>query len=386
MASAMWSRAAEESVDRVWEYYLPVRAQEQARVAFGSAQSRAVLPLAGPGGGASRLALLAVKATDDLDHLGPAKYTTPTLGALHDVLTRVTTKRPDVGPGGSTAPRFREVDQHLPAPNTYQLPSRRPATPSKAPFNTTTTRRPLVTSNTPGPGSYNPGAFSQPGVAVVVRCGQGDGPGRCEACQEELAAEFWSLDGHVVQGLPRDALMCQACMQSARALLRAAGARSKTRFTRWQLDAFKKTRDCSDIHRHEGTKSKISLVDPKTVAKRRRKEAYLAKYFRDQAVVNPNLMAGTEPAKLTEAEVDAGRGPRPDAFCCLHEAFNSFNKDNMSFGLRSLRVPSDVLYNTMRRCALDFHPSRSSSTRTSVRESVRGSVRESTTRRPSRTN
>ena len=47
-----------------------------------------------------------------------------------------------------------------------------------------------------------------------------------------------------------------------------------------------------------------------------------------------------------------------DEFCCLHEAFNSFNKDRMSFGLR---LPSELLYNTMKRCALDFHPSRSRS-------------------------
>lgn len=61
-----------------------------------------------------------------------------------------------------------------------------------------------------------------------------------------------------------------------------------------------KSRDCSDIHRHEGTKAKICLVDPKTVAKRRRKEAYLSRYFRDHVVVEPDFMPGTEPAKLSK--------------------------------------------------------------------------------------
>ena len=64
--------------------------------------------------------------------------------------------------------------------------------------------------------------------------------------------------------------------------------------------ASQKTRDCSDIHRHEGTRAKIFLVDPATVEKRRRKEAYLAKYFRDHMVVDPDYIPGTEPAKLSE--------------------------------------------------------------------------------------
>ncbi|KAE8749606.1 hypothetical protein FOCC_FOCC003594 [Frankliniella occidentalis] len=289
-----------------------VREQEQARVAFGSAQSRAVMPLAGLKGGASRLANLALRTTDALRDLGPAAYHAANLGALYDVLHK---KRGRVV-------KVRSV------------------------------RR---------PGSYSPGAFNLPGVPVAVRCGAGEGPGRCEGCLQELPAgvEFWALDA-AVQGLARGCVLCQACMLGAR-----RQPRDLARYTRWQLDAFRKTRDCSDIHRHEGTKAKILLVDPKTVAKRRRKEAYLAKYFRDHTVVDPDFMPGTEPAKLTEGEQARGV-PRKDDFCCLHEAFNSFNKDHMSFGLR---LPSDLIYNTMKRCALDFHPSLSSSLRTTTERS-----------------
>ncbi|XP_026291634.1 uncharacterized protein LOC113216117 isoform X2 [Frankliniella occidentalis] len=357
----LWGSESEPASDRHWDYYLPVREQEQARVAFGSAQSRAVMPLAGLKGGASRLANLALRTTDALRDLGPAAYHAANLGALYDVLHKVTSKR-GVGPGARTALRFREVDQHLPAPNTYQVVlGGLSGAPCAVPFNTNTTRTALVCSDTPGPGSYSPGAFNLPGVPVAVRCGAGEGPGRCEGCLQELPAgvEFWALDA-AVQGLARGCVLCQACMLGAR-----RQPRDLARYTRWQLDAFRKTRDCSDIHRHEGTKAKILLVDPKTVAKRRRKEAYLAKYFRDHTVVDPDFMPGTEPAKLTEGEQARGV-PRKDDFCCLHEAFNSFNKDHMSFGLR---LPSDLIYNTMKRCALDFHPSLSSSLRTTTERS-----------------
>ncbi|KAK3925002.1 Protein pitchfork [Frankliniella fusca] len=343
---------------------------EKARVAFGSAQSRAVLPLAGLKGGTSRLANLALRTTDALHRLGPGAYSADNLGALYDVLNKVTSK---YGPCARTALRFRDVDQHLPAPNAYQQLDLgdQPAAPcAAAPFNTTTGRRALVSSDTPGPGSYSPGAFSLPGLPVTVVCGAGEGPGRCDGCLQDLppGVEFWALEagaaavagaGMQGQAPARGSLLCQACMLAAR-----RQPRDLARFTRWQLDAFRKSRDCSDIHRHEGTKAKILLVDPKTVAKRRRKEAYLAKYFRDHTVVDPDYMPGTEPARLTEQ--DEQRVPIQDDFCCLHEAFNSFNKDQMSFGLR---LPSDLIYNTMKRCALDFHPSLSSSLRTTAERS-----------------
>ncbi|KAJ1530773.1 hypothetical protein ONE63_005626 [Megalurothrips usitatus] len=313
------------------------------------------MPLAGLRGGASRLANLALRATDGLHHVGPGAYSAASCGALYETLNKVTSTR-GVGPGARTALRFRDLDQHLPAPNTYQTVCRAPPSPSKVPFNTASFRKPLAVSNTPGPGSYSPGAFSLPGVPVAVRCGAGEGPGRCEGCLQELApgVEFWACD-QPVQGLPRGSVMCQACMLRARKTLPGQLAR----FSRWQLDAFKKCRDCSDIHRHEGTRAKILLVDPKTVAKRRRKEAYLSKYFRDLLVRGPDLVAGTEPATLTEAELQVYRAPAPD-FCCLHEAFNSFNRDRMSFGLRA-SLPSGLFYNTYKRCALDFDPSSTSS-------------------------
>ena len=71
------------------EFDYVVRDQEQARVAFGSAQSRAFMPLAGLRGSASRLANLAMRTTDNLHHLGPAAYSTANQGALCDVLNKV---------------------------------------------------------------------------------------------------------------------------------------------------------------------------------------------------------------------------------------------------------------------------------------------------------
>lgn len=70
-----------------------VREQEKARVAFGSAQSRVVGPLAGLRAGASRLANLAVRATDTLVDLGPAAYTVANLGALYDTFNKVRAHR-----------------------------------------------------------------------------------------------------------------------------------------------------------------------------------------------------------------------------------------------------------------------------------------------------
>ncbi|XP_043285786.1 uncharacterized protein [Venturia canescens] len=184
--------------------------------------------------------------------------------------------------GYSGLARFGSHVSHTedyPAPGDYTIRTLSPKVKSlKYPFASTAKRKTVSMNKNPGPGMYKNidpvkrrilyehsfGGKMRMKLGVQIKCTKRNND-VCELCGKKPTGDYWHLNNQV--------FLCRPCMVEER--------RKLSKHTKLELQEFRKLRDCSEIHLHDGTDAKIWLMHPGEIEKWTRQEAYLCAYFKD---------------------------------------------------------------------------------------------------------
>ncbi|XP_065890903.1 ciliary microtubule-associated protein 3-like isoform X2 [Dysidea avara] len=247
--------------------------KEIISVAFGSAASRLMVPEhPPPSRGGIEAGLRGAR------NRGPGCYgPSPEELFLKELDSRPQSTR-GVMFGATTAKRFPQArKEKMPGPATYQPNVRTQITLSYKPFGSATSRRPGTVDKaeeSPGPGHYEHdvvknrhvevmgsfGGNAQIKEAVFTKCTNGN-TDKCQQCNCSMVGDYWEKN---------ETTLCQACYDKH---LQASTSAYKN------LNTWQKVRDCSSIHKHEGTGAQIQLKSAKEQKKLKYREAYLKLYY-----------------------------------------------------------------------------------------------------------
>ncbi|XP_015117827.1 uncharacterized protein LOC107041687 [Diachasma alloeum] len=250
-----------------------VEKQEQQKICFGSGKSRDIGLKRGMN------AFMRFYVPEDFPNTGPGRY--DVLGAFKAVTSKPCAKsfsRKGYGGLGRFAVSITHTEDY-PAPCEYNVPSF-PAKVKemKAPFSSTAKRKTFDTNRNPGPGLYRNitpirrriifdhsfGGSVKLRLGVEIKCCKRN-TDICGVCDENPIGDYWHLNNRMY--------LCRGCMTIERQRPR--------KHTKKELNNFRKIRDCSMIHSHEGTDAKIWRMHPGVIQKWSQKEAYLCSYFKD---------------------------------------------------------------------------------------------------------
>lgn len=179
--------------------------------------------------------------------------------------------------GARTAQRnFYSAVVRAPSPTHYQHTENPRVRPLFKPFNQSDKRFKSVNSEyNPGPGAYEHfvqrnrnvqmlhtfGGRTKSVPHVEIKCTIYNML-KCEGCSETPAGDFYSY---------KTSLLCSRCYEY--------NFKWQEKFSRAYLSSFKKTRDCSFMHEHQGTTAVIQKISDKELRKLKQKEAYLSLYW-----------------------------------------------------------------------------------------------------------
>ncbi|XP_076177309.1 uncharacterized protein LOC143151752 isoform X2 [Ptiloglossa arizonensis] len=147
---------------------------------------------------------------------------------------------------------------------------------SKYPFESNSKRHTFVYNTNPGPGMYvsakregitfehSFGGRVKMKLGVDLKCCSGN-IDICQICGKRLINDYWYLENEI--------FLCQLCMNTE--------YEKQTKYKKTQLKLFRKIRNCSIIHQHEGTTAKIWLMDFKIIEQWIQREAYLSAYLKE---------------------------------------------------------------------------------------------------------
>uniref|UniRef100_A0A1B6LN21 Uncharacterized protein n=1 Tax=Graphocephala atropunctata TaxID=36148 RepID=A0A1B6LN21_9HEMI len=282
--------------------------KERSKICFLSGRERKVLS-----GGHSRLDCEFHRERRDV---GPGSYRTEKLtSALNQTLDKVTSK---VGYGGlaSRAPRFCEERKdsysafvptpfhkkcllHVPKVRVGKAPK------SVAPFGSNVPRKTAVggqEDETPGfyydvtgarkhemPFDHSFGGRTRLKPHVFVKCVP-DNLDVCSRCDTKPLGDYWHF---------RSDFLCRPCYD--------VEWNKPTKYSRKQLEAFKKIRDCSFAHRHEGTTAAYPLLTNREIWRQRVLECYFACYEGPRKVVNAEPRGQARQSRCQDTELGRGR-------------------------------------------------------------------------------
>ncbi|XP_063987761.1 uncharacterized protein LOC135167954 [Diachasmimorpha longicaudata] len=274
-----------------------VKKQEQQKICFGSGRSRNI----GLRTGTSPF--MRFYMSEDFPNTGPGRYDVP--GAFKAVTSKPCVKSFSLKGYGGLG-RFAVSIAHTedyPAPCEYNVPLfPDKVKESKVPFGSTAKRKGFDTNRNPGISSFYcliccncllilvPSLiYRRPGLyrnitpltrriifdhsfggrvnlrlGVEIKCCKRN-TDTCGICEENPIGDYWHLNNRMY--------LCRGCMTVERQRPR--------KHTKKELSNFRKIRDCSMIHSHEGTDAKIWLMHPGVIQKWSQKEAYLSSYFKD---------------------------------------------------------------------------------------------------------
>ncbi|XP_008559927.1 uncharacterized protein LOC103580077 isoform X1 [Microplitis demolitor] len=247
-----------------------VRRQEKQKICFGSGKSRDLSLKSGIS------SFMRNHTLENFENIGPGSY-----NVLESFKT--TTNKPcqksfsKKGYGGLANSGYCAVHmEDYPAPNEYDVTLPR-KNKFKYPFNCTSKKKDNSINKNPGPGSYQ---LNQPKrrilfdhdfghcvkmrLGVEVKCTKRN-TDICEVCNEKPLGDYWHLNNRV--------FICRACMAQER--------RRPRKHKKDELNNFKKIRDCSWIHSHEGTDANVWLMHPSVIRKWTQREAYMCSYVKD---------------------------------------------------------------------------------------------------------
>lgn len=245
-------------------------------VAFGTTLDRELLPLKIP---ANRFGNeLALRGAPNR---GPGcYYNAEGTGFIYELERRPVCRR-GYSVGARTAPRFpKPAHLDVPGPSTYQEIISKPVHYDEAfkAFNVGATRFPPINQDHghPGPGAYEfdairdrkvkyHGSFGGPQTlitSVTIKCNEFGEPDICNSCQSPPVGDYYEY---------KKVHLCRKCYDHY--------LTTGEKYTRSYLQSFRKVRDCSNIHNHEGTNARLMLKTEKDLKKQRFREAYMSLYF-----------------------------------------------------------------------------------------------------------
>lgn len=109
------------------------------------------------------------------------------------------------------------------------------------------------------------GSFGGPQTlitSVTIKCNEFGEPDICNSCQSPPVGDYYEY---------KKVHLCRKCYDHY--------LTTGEKYTRSYLQSFRKVRDCSNIHNHEGTNARLMLKTEKDLKKQRFREAYMSLYF-----------------------------------------------------------------------------------------------------------
>ncbi|XP_032682958.1 uncharacterized protein LOC116849682 isoform X2 [Odontomachus brunneus] len=254
--------------DTDFEYV--IRKPEQQKICFGSGCPRDTSKK-------GMSSFMRYYASEDYPGIGPATYNV--LESFNAIKIKPCpcsfSKK-----GYSGIARFAKPVVHVddyPSPSEYNIISfPKLVKPQKHPFASTSERRVLDINKNPGPGMYvnkeiksimfqhSFGGTVKMQLGVDLKCCSRN-TDTCKVCSKEPTGDYWHLNNKT--------FLCRTCMMKE--------IQKPMKFKKKDLKLFRKIRDCSNIHIHEGTDAKIWLMHPVAVKQWIRREAYLTGYLKD---------------------------------------------------------------------------------------------------------
>ncbi|XP_044579002.1 uncharacterized protein LOC123261473, partial [Cotesia glomerata] len=246
-----------------------VKKQEKQKLCFGSAKSRDLSSKSGFN------SFMRYYTPENFDNIAPGSYNV--LESFKSTTQSCQKSFSKKGYGGLANSGYRIIHQEdFPAPNEYNTAPLPVKKKFKYPFNCSAKRKDAYINNNPGPGTYqlnSPrkrilfdhdfGHCVKMRLGVEVKCTKRNND-VCEICNEKPVGDYWHFNNRV--------FICRACMSEERRL---------RKHKKVELNNFKKIRDCSWIHSHEGTDAKIWLMHPSVIKKWTQREAYMCSYLKD---------------------------------------------------------------------------------------------------------
>lgn len=179
--------------------------------------------------------------------------------------------------GARTAQRqFYELKQRAPSPTHYQNVESKNIKPTYIPFSTTAKRfENDLKDSKPGPGAYEHNVERNRSVQslhsfggrtksvphIDIKCTVHNNI-KCNNCNQVPNGDFYQYKSNI---------LCNRCYEY--------NYKWQEKYNRAYLESFKKARDCSFIHEHNGTTAAIQKVSDKELRKLKQKEAYLSLYW-----------------------------------------------------------------------------------------------------------
>ncbi|CAF0847425.1 unnamed protein product [Brachionus calyciflorus] len=171
---------------------------------------------------------------------------------------------------------FYQLVDRAPSPTHYQDVTRKDVKKSLKPFHSSSNRFKREASFVgPGPGAYEHlvernrsvqslhsfGGRTQSVPHVDIKCTAKEDLS-CENCNEKPVGDFYQY---------KSSVLCNRCYEY--------NFKWQEKYSRAYLTSFKKARDCSFMHEHEGTTAVIQKISDKELKKLKQKEAYLSLYW-----------------------------------------------------------------------------------------------------------
>ncbi|XP_029177093.1 uncharacterized protein LOC114945172 isoform X1 [Nylanderia fulva] len=256
------------SVNTDFEYV--VRKPKQQKICFGSGQSRDTSKK-----GASPF--MKYYILEDDPNIGPGCYNI--LESFNAIKTKPCSHSISKK-GYSGLARFGKSTDYLeeyPSPSNYNVSSfPKHVKLQKYPFGSTSERKGIYVNKNPGSGMYvskeikgitfqhSFGGRVKMQLGVDLKCCSRN-TDTCKMCGKKPTGDYWHLNNKI--------FLCRMCMTRE--------FQEQVKFKKRELELFRKIRDCSGIHIHEGTDAKIWLMHPAIIKQWTRRETYLSAYLKD---------------------------------------------------------------------------------------------------------
>ncbi|XP_065648714.1 uncharacterized protein LOC100214475 isoform X2 [Hydra vulgaris] len=181
--------------------------------------------------------------------------------------------------GARTAERFQKLIEDGPGPPSYQpiISEKKEIKLALKPFQCGDSRFPKIKRETiPGPGTYDHnipcnkkiqfycsfGGLQTLRTSVQLICNYGL-KDKCSSCLKEIIGDYYKNNKHKS--------LCRLCYNNFKNNLPEKKQK--------RLSQYYKVRDCSNVHYHETTNSKLQLKSEKDIKKIQLREAYLSLYY-----------------------------------------------------------------------------------------------------------
>ncbi|KAK9886940.1 hypothetical protein WA026_019197 [Henosepilachna vigintioctopunctata] len=252
---------------------------EPAKICFGSTQERNTCPIG------KNLSGFQMLFTMEPNRLSPFSYETERYKTISQrdnipatILTLETGEKIKFRTG-ARSPRFRDSTIRTPSPTRYEVGLKwEQPKQAKHPFNvgSQSDRACYTVTPVPGPGAYNferwkcrktlvQYNFGKPTKEDIIEMICIPRPrSECSKCKNLCVGDYWHQDYTI--------FLCMSCWWEER--------KTSEIYKKKELAKFKKIRNCSFMHSHEGTTATINLLSASKLRKKMNLERYLNNFMK----------------------------------------------------------------------------------------------------------